>query len=57
MTESATDERQPAGPDSFIRYAVAVFLVSLVVRLLHLWQIRTAPFFELMMGDAQSYHT
>jgi tetratricopeptide (TPR) repeat protein len=56
MTESATDERQPVQLDSFIPYAAAIFVVSLVVRLLHLWQIRTAPFFPLLMGDAQSYH-
>ncbi|TDI25397.1 MAG: tetratricopeptide repeat protein [Acidobacteria bacterium] len=56
MTESATDERQPVQLGRFIPYALAIFLVSLVVRLVHLWQIRTAPFFQLLMGDAQSYH-
>ena len=54
MTES-TDARQPVRLDSFFPYALAIFLVSLGVRLLHLWQIRTAPFFHVLMGDAQSY--
>ena len=40
----------------FLPFAVAIFLVSLTVRLVHLFQIRRAPFFTLSMGDAQSYH-
>jgi 4-amino-4-deoxy-L-arabinose transferase-like glycosyltransferase len=36
--------------------AVAIFLVSLTVRLVHLFQIRRAPFFTLLMSDEQSYH-
>ena len=56
MTESSTDTHEPVQLDSFLPYAVGIFFVSLVVRLLHLWQISAAPFFELRMGDAQSYH-
>ena len=41
---------------TFLPFAVAIFLVSLAVRLVHLFQIRRAPFFTLLMGDAQSYH-
>jgi tetratricopeptide (TPR) repeat protein len=40
----------------FLPLAVVIFLVSLTVRLVHLFQIRRAPFFTLLMGDAQSYH-
>ena len=36
--------------------ACGVFALALIVRLIHLWQIRAAPFFPLLMGDAQSYH-
>ena len=36
-------------------FAAGIFALALVVRLLHLWQIRTAPFFALPMGDAQIY--
>jgi len=56
MTQSSADEHPPVRLDSFLPYALAIFLVSLVVRVLHLSQIRTAPFFTLLMGDAQSYH-
>lgn len=41
---------------TFLPFAVAIFLVSMSVRLAHLFQIRRAPFFTLLMGDAQSYH-
>ena len=32
-----------------------VFLVALVVRLVHIWQIRSAPFFTVLMGDSRGY--
>ncbi len=32
-----------------------VFALALAVRVLHLWQIRRAPFLSLLMGDALSY--
>ncbi len=35
--------------------AVAVFALALGLRMLHLWQIRRAPFLSLLMGDALSY--
>src|SRR5689334_15669568 len=35
--------------------AVVVFALALAVRVLHLWQIRRAPFLSLLMGDALSY--
>ena len=35
--------------------AAAIFLVALTVRLLHVWQIRKAPFFTVLMGDARGY--
>lgn len=36
--------------------AAAVFVVALFLRLIHIWQLRRSPFFEVLMGDAQSYH-
>ena len=36
--------------------AAVVFAVALLLRLIHLWQLRRSPFFEVLMGDAQSYH-
>jgi tetratricopeptide (TPR) repeat protein len=56
MRESSADLNRPALRDRFLPVAVAIFLVSLIVRLVHLYQIRRAPFFTLLMGDAQSYH-
>jgi len=33
----------------------AIFLLALAVRLVHLWQIREAPFFAVLFGDARGY--
>jgi len=35
--------------------AAAIFLLALAVRLLHVWQIRAAPFFSVLMGDSRGY--
>jgi tetratricopeptide (TPR) repeat protein len=35
--------------------AFALFVLALLLRLAHLWQIRRAPFFTLMMGDSRAY--
>src|SRR5579871_1036940 len=35
--------------------AITIFLVALVVRLIHVWQLRKAPFFDVLMGDARGY--
>jgi tetratricopeptide (TPR) repeat protein len=37
-----------------LRY-LAIFGVALAVRLAHVWQIRRAPFFTVLMGDSRSY--
>src|SRR5690349_22963550 len=52
------DGPQPRAPEArFLPTAIAIFLAALTVRLVHLFQIRRAPFFALLMGDARSYHT
>jgi pentatricopeptide repeat protein len=38
-----------------LRWSLGIFAVALGVRALHLWQIRSAPFFPLMIGDAEAY--
>lgn len=43
--------------ESFRWTAVGIFGVALLARVLHLWQIRTAPFFPLLVGDAERYDT
>jgi tetratricopeptide (TPR) repeat protein len=35
--------------------AAAIFALALAVRLLHVWQIRSAPFFSVLMGDSRGY--
>ena len=45
-----------SGPDGFRRFALGIFCFALAIRLVHVWQLRSAPFFGLAMGDAQSYH-
>src|SRR5437867_3715129 len=59
MRDSSAGLHSPPPPrrqDRFLPVAAGIFLVSLTIRLVHLFQIRRAPFFALLMGDAQSYH-
>ena len=46
--------RRSATRDRLIWFVV-IFAVALAVRTLHLWQIRTAPFFPFKIGDAETY--
>jgi tetratricopeptide (TPR) repeat protein len=39
----------------FTLHALAIFAVALVVRLLHVWQIKDATFFTVLLGDARAY--
>ena len=39
------------GPPTW-KQPTIVFVVALVVRLAHLWQMRESPFFSVLMGDA-----
>ena len=36
-------------------YALVIFAIALTVRLIHVWQIRPSPFFDVLMGDANGY--
>jgi tetratricopeptide (TPR) repeat protein len=36
-------------------YALAIFVIALLVRLIHIWQISPSPFFDVLMGDANGY--
>jgi tetratricopeptide (TPR) repeat protein len=36
-------------------FTASVFGLALVVRLIHIWQIRRSPFFTVLMGDARAY--
>jgi tetratricopeptide (TPR) repeat protein/4-amino-4-deoxy-L-arabinose transferase-like glycosyltransferase len=35
--------------------SLAIFLVALALRLIHVWQVRKAPLFDVLMGDARGY--
>src|SRR5205085_11123039 len=35
--------------------AFAVFAVAFILRLIHIWQIRQSPFFNVLVGDARGY--
>lgn len=56
LLAGATPASKPARTqDAALRGAAIVFAVALALRLLHLWQVRRAPFFSLLMGDALAY--
>ncbi len=41
--------------DKRATHGLLIFAVALSVRLLHVWQIRRTPFFDVLMGDARGY--
>src|ERR1700730_11751522 len=41
--------------DRFGWPALAIFAVAAMVRLIHVWQIRQAPFFTVLVGDSRAY--
>ena len=36
-------------------HALIIFAVAFGVRLLHVWQLRSSPFFDVLLGDAHGY--
>src|SRR4030095_12505129 len=55
-----TDRHNPVeftAPDSPFGWSAAagIFVLALAVRLIHVWQIRNAPFFSVLMGDSRAY--
>jgi len=36
-------------------YALVIFVVALAVRLFHVWQLQSSPFFDTLLGDANGY--
>jgi tetratricopeptide (TPR) repeat protein len=51
--ESRTEQPPPLA--NVRRVALAIFVTALLVRLLHIWQLRSSPFFDVLMGDARAY--
>src|SRR4029453_1335514 len=56
-TAQRHDHVQSTAADSQFGWsaAAAIFVVALAVRLIHVWQIRNAPFFSVLMGDSRAY--
>lgn len=52
---SYSGELRQQPPNAVVRSALFIFLVALIVRAIHIWQIRRAPFFSVLMGDARAY--
>ena len=36
-------------------YALIIFAVAFIVRLIHVWQLTSTPFFDTLLGDANGY--
>src|SRR5437899_24001 len=36
-------------------FALAIFAVALLVRLIHVWQIRRSPYYSTLLGDSRGY--
>jgi len=56
-TAQRHDHVQSTAADSQFGWsaAAAIFVLALAVRLIHVWQIRNAPFFRVLMGDSRAY--
>jgi hypothetical protein len=56
-TAQRHDHAQSTAADSQFGWsaAAAIFVLALAVRLIHVWQIRNAPFFSVLMGDSRAY--
>ncbi len=57
MTESCPNPETSRRGIRFGWFALGIFVLAIIVRGLHLWQLSNAPFFELLMGDSQAYDT
>ena len=53
-SKSAYPRARPAGTQILI-WCLTPFLVALTLRLIHIWQIRSSPFFDVLLGDANGY--
>ncbi len=49
--------KRPPHPHLGWRPAVAILALALLVRVVHLWEIRSAPFFTTLLGDSRAYDT
>lgn len=52
---SASPPAAAASREPFRAYAMLIFGVALMARLVHIWQLRASPFFSVLMGDSRGY--
>ncbi len=55
---SSPPSSQPTAPsptEPFDRWPVAIFAVAIVIRLAHVFQLRSSPFFDVLLGDSHGY--
>ena len=45
--------KKPHG--NFAPAAFGIFALALTLRVVHMWQMRSSPFFAVLMGDARGY--
>ncbi|MBI3492016.1 MAG: tetratricopeptide repeat protein [Acidobacteria bacterium] len=50
MARQGTGDRHGFAP-----LALGIFVVALVVRLIHVWQLRASPYFSILLGDSHGY--
>ena len=50
----ASDRQLPAQPPAPL-FALTIAAIAFALRIVHIWQIRPAPFFTVLMGDASAY--
>lgn len=55
LVSVSTASITPLPKNRFRLIAAAIFILAFSVRLVHVWQIRTAPFFSVLMGDSHGY--
>src|SRR5574342_1134898 len=61
MTRPARERPSPAPAappvpvDAFGRTAALIAIVAFLIRLLHIFQLRGSPFFDVLLGDAHGY--
>ena len=55
--EKRVTQTNPPLQRTFGWSAGTVFAIALIIRFVHVWQLQSAPFFNVLMGDAQSYHS
>jgi tetratricopeptide (TPR) repeat protein len=52
---SRRNSQLPLRSREFLGPAAAIFFIAFAIRAVHIWQIRDAPFFSMLVGDSRTY--